>query len=101
MHVITHRRIVAFIAEHPDSEPSLDSWYRIARRATWRSLTHVREQWPSAEAVGDCTVFNIGGNNYRLIAKMYYADQVILIRAILTHRDYDRKGWYGDCNYRP
>ena len=34
MHVISHKRIVDFIAEYPDSEPSLDSWYRIARRAT-------------------------------------------------------------------
>lgn len=101
MHVISHKRIVEFIAAHPDSEPSLDSWYRIALRATWRSITQAQAQWPSAEAVGDCTVFNISGNNYRLIAKVYYADQVILIRVILTHRDYDRKGWYGDCNYKP
>ncbi|MCC6742222.1 MAG: type II toxin-antitoxin system HigB family toxin [Acidobacteria bacterium] len=100
MHVISRKHIVGFVAKHPNAGPSLDGWYRIARRATWLKLTDVQEQWPSAEAVGDCTIFNIGGNNYRLIAKVYYRDQVILIRFILTHAEYGRGGWHGDCNYK-
>jgi mRNA interferase HigB len=61
------------------------------------NLVDAQREWPSAEAVCLCTVFNIGGNHFRLIAKVYYSDQVILVRAILMHSEYDKEGWKNDC----
>lgn len=97
MHVISHKALRTFIAQYPASEASLTSWYRLARKATWGNLVEAQQDWPSAEAVGACTVFNINGNHFRLIAKVYYDTQVLLVRAILTHSEYDKKRWMNDC----
>ena len=47
----------------------------------------------AADLVNDFVVFNIGGNKYRLITDIYYKDQVILVRHVLTHKDYDQGKW--------
>jgi mRNA interferase HigB len=65
----------------------------MAKKAQWRSLAEVRQTYPHADLVGRYTVFNIKGNHYRLIAEINYRFQQILIRAILTHADYDRDKW--------
>lgn len=70
-----------------------------SNRSCWSSLVHVRESWPSADAVGNLTVFNIGGNRYRLITCIDYRYRKIFIRAILTHAEYDREGWKRDPWY--
>ena len=97
MHVISHKAIVQYAAQYPDAATQLDAWYRVARAARWQSLVEVRIVYPHADPVDTCTVFNIKGNNYRLITKIYYDDQTILIRAFLTHAEYDREGWKDDC----
>jgi len=79
------------------AEASLDAWYRIAKRADWSSLADTRRDFPHADAVGTCTVFNIKDNRYRLVAKIYYDHRKLLIRQVLTHRDYDRGSWKNDC----
>lgn len=52
-----------------------------------------REDFPPADLVGQRTVFHIGGNKYRLIARVNYRTQRVFIRAILTHAEYDKGGW--------
>lgn len=100
MHVITRRALVDFARRHPQAEAPLDFWYRAARRSPWRSIAEVRRVFPSADSVGACTVFNIGGNDFRLVTKIYYADQVVLVRAVLTHAEYSKEGWKSDCTSR-
>jgi mRNA interferase HigB len=68
------------------------NWYRITRRANWQSLVDVRND-SHADAVGRRTVFNIHGNNYRLIARVNYRAQRVFILHILTHAAYDKGGW--------
>ena len=48
-------------------------------------------------AVGQFTVFNIGGNKYRLIVEVKYDRQVIYVKHVLTHKDYDKDAWKKDC----
>ena len=93
MRVITRKAIVSFGKLHPDALSALDAWYRTALRARWRSLVETREDFPHADLVGSRTVFNIGGNKYRLIARVNYRTQRVFIRAILTHAEYDKGGW--------
>lgn len=81
------------MALHPNSESSLSSWYKIAKKATWQNIVEVRENYPHADLVGRFVVFNIAGNNYRLIAEIYFDSQLMLIRHILTHSDYDKEKW--------
>lgn len=93
MNTISYRKIREFTALHPNSESSLSSWYKIAKKATWQNIVEVRENYPHADLVGHFTVLNIAGNNYRLIAEIHFDSQLILIRHILTHREYDRGKW--------
>ena len=82
---------------HPDAEAPLRQWYRIAAAAQWSSLHEVRRTCPHANAVvtnaGTLTVFNIGGNKYRLVARIRYDYQLINVRAVMTHRNYDKGTW--------
>jgi mRNA interferase HigB len=100
MHAISRRPIREFIERHPDAAPSLTLWWRLATHATWRDLAETRQDWRSADYVSGLTVFNIAGNTYRLVAYIDYEAQVILVRGIYTHQEYDQKGWHRDPYYR-
>lgn len=91
MHVISYRKIREFATKHADSRQALDDWYRIANKAQWYNLIDVQKVFPSAEAVGSFTVFNIKGNNYRLIVSIDYSKQRIFIKYVLTHAEYDKE----------
>lgn len=93
MRIISKKRITEFGAQHPDSLSALLAWHKLARRATWRNLAEVRRDYPHADQVGNKTVFNIRGNNYRLIAAIHYNTGKVYIREILTHAEYDRGDW--------
>ena len=93
MHVISRKRLKDAALRHPQLEAPLDTWFRITKRAAWRSLADVRNTWSSADAVGKWTVFNIKGNQYRLIAEINYSFGRVYVRAILTHADYSEGGW--------
>lgn len=89
LHIIRKKRLREFYSIHPDSEEPLLSWYRLAKHATWRSLVDVRQTYPSADRVQGRTVFNIKGNDYRLITVIQFDAQRIYIREVLTHAQYD------------
>lgn len=93
LRVISRKRLLEFAREHPDAGEPLDNWYRRTKKAKWKRLSEVRVDYPHADAVGVCTVFNIKGNRYRLITKVFYKRQVVLIRFVLTHKEYDKEGW--------
>jgi mRNA-degrading endonuclease HigB of HigAB toxin-antitoxin module len=62
-------------------------------RPSWHNLMDVRKVYPSADRVGPYTVFNIKGNVYRLIVKIEYRWQMIFVKHLLTHAEYERKEW--------
>jgi mRNA interferase HigB len=78
---------------HGELYAPLDVWYRIARKAEWRSLDEVRGVFPSADGVGKFTVFNVKGNAFRLIVEINYVTGRLYVRSVLTHAEYDRGGW--------
>lgn len=97
VNVITHKRLKEFSAQHADAAEPLDNWYRRARKARWQNLAEVKIDYPYADLVGKCTVFNISGNKYRLIVKIVYKAQAIYVSHILTHAKYDKGRWKNDC----
>lgn len=99
MHVITRSRLVEFWRKHPDAKTSLLLWYKLTTAAAWQNLVEVREVFATADPVGNFTVFNIGGNKYRLIGFIDYGYQKVFIRHVLTHADYDKEGWKKDQWY--
>ena len=97
MRVISRRAIRDFVERRPASRASLDAWYRMTVNAEWKSLMDVRKIYPHADAVGRCTVFNIHGNGYRLISRINYDWQLVYIRGIYTHKEYDEGNWKYGC----
>lgn len=93
MHVISRKRLLEAATRHPDLAAPLDVWFRVAKKADWRSLADVRKTWSSADAVEKWTVFNVKGNQYRLITEINYKGSRIYIRQVLTHAEYDRGKW--------
>ena len=93
MRVISKPAILKFSERHPDALVPLMNWYRIARRAGWGSLAEVRRDFAHADIVGRRTVFNIHGNDYRLIARVNYRTKRVFILHILTHVEYSKGGW--------
>lgn len=90
MKVISKARILEFSKEHPDSEGALTVWYAIISKTVYESFPDLRKTFPSADLVRNLTVFNIGGNKYRLIAAIHYNRKMIFIRNILTHSEYNK-----------
>ena len=87
-----------FARKHAAARASLASWIEIAQSATWKNLQDVRKTFPSADGVSlsgkrTATVFNIGGNNYRLVTVIAYSLQQIAIVEVLTHAEYDKQTW--------
>jgi mRNA interferase HigB len=93
LNVISKRGLQKLGKRHPSTLPSLALWYTLARKAEWRSLSDVRETFPTADQVGDVLVFNVMGGNYRLIVRAAYTKQALYTKAVLNHREYDRKEW--------
>lgn len=96
MRVISRRKLREFWSKHGDAQTSLLLWYQRTTDAQWQNLADVRRVFPSADIVGNLTVFNIGGNKYRLITFIDYESQIVFTRNVLTHADYDKEKWKND-----
>ena len=97
MRVIAERCLMESARElsdkYGDCVEQVRVWYRIASKATWHNLSEVRQAFRHADIVGDKIVFNIKGNDYRLIVQIIYTTQTIYIRQLLTHKEYDKANW--------
>ena len=98
MNVITRKRLSLYAATYPDARQSLLAWHRIVRTARWDSISSVRRSFPTADGVAArskkiVTVFNIRGNNYRLITAIHYDRKRVFILRFMTHAEYDQLNW--------
>ena len=93
MHVISRKRLREFWGVHSDAETPLRAWHKLARQVDWQSFADVRAVFPHADQVGKLTVFNIGGNKYRLIAAIHFNRGKVYVRHVLTHAEYDQGKW--------
>jgi len=71
-------------------QSALDSWFHEVRVAEWKAPTDVARQYANASIVGDRVVFNIKGNSYRLVVGVDYRRQIVFIKWLGTHTDYDK-----------
>ncbi len=94
MHIITKRALKTFYIQHPDAKNHLLRWFRILSKTDYSNLSELRSSFSnSVDSVGNKTVFNIGGNKYRLIASIHFNRKKVYIRRILTHSEYDTGDW--------
>ena len=99
MHVISRKRLLAAGERYgAKASTALES---IAKGFQWGNLNDVRQTYSHADGVvvrkgvekRVYTVFNIAGNDFRLITEIFYDDRTILIRHVLTHSEYDKGDW--------
>ncbi len=91
MRVIALRSLRAFWQRHPAAERPLRAWYDEADRANWRSPADIKRSFRHASILkGQRVVFNIKGNEYRLVAALAYNTGVVFVKFIGTHAEYDR-----------
>jgi mRNA interferase HigB len=104
--VISQSRLKQFWCQpgRAGAEGPLRAWYRhvSSKSEAWRSWADVKAAFANASLVGSCVVFNIGGNKYRLVARVLYPSQKVFILKVLTHAEYDNDRWKDDCGcYTP
>ena len=91
MRVISVRMLREYWRTHPDIEQPLKAWYAEAKKAAWRAPDDIKQRYRSADFLpGNRVVFNIKGNNYRLVVKMHYNTGIVYIRFVGTHTEYDQ-----------
>jgi mRNA interferase HigB len=88
--IIALKTLRSFWEQHPDVRQALQEWYHDAKQATWRTPTDIKNVYRNASFVGNNrVVFNIKGNDYRLVVAVHYNRGMMFIRFIGTHREYD------------
>jgi len=86
MRIVTYKRIMEYSKGHSDAEVPLRFWYSVTRKKEWKSLNDIKRDFNSVDYVGNHRyVFNIKGNNYRLIAIISFNAKKVYIRFIGTH----------------
>ena len=91
MRVIAKSTLRLFWTKHKDSEQQLKSWYKEADEAVWKGPRDIKKDYHSASFLADNrVVFNIKGNNYRLITRINYDYGIVWIRFVGTHGQYDK-----------
>jgi mRNA interferase HigB len=88
--IVTEKRIREFLEREPRSSDAIWRWAELVESENWRNPGELKGTLASASFVGDLTVFNIGGNKYRLTAFVNYRRQIVYIKRIGTHEEYDK-----------
>ncbi len=84
------------------AERDLSAWHKIAVKAEWLNFASVKQTFGSADQVGNCVVFDVGNNRYRLVGRIIYAKGRLYVLKIMDHADYDRLPWPNECGcYKP
>jgi mRNA interferase HigB len=101
MRVISKTRLRRFweTPGHGDAEGPLRAWHTHvgSKTVSWQSWGDVKADFSHASLVGNCTVFNIGGNKYRLITRILYVSQKVFVLRVMTHKEYDKSAWREQC----
>ena len=100
MHIISQSTLRKFWTTHPQSKVGLRYWYKLVNEHKWQSFDDIRKIFPCADLVGNFIVFNISGNNYRLITYIDFPKGKVFIREVLTHAEYDKNKWKKDDWYK-
>lgn len=90
MRVIALPTLKAFWEAHPSAEQPLKSWYQEALTATWSQPAHIKHSYGSASILkNNRVVFNIKGNDFRLVVAIAYGLGIVYVKFVGTHKEYD------------
>jgi mRNA interferase HigB len=99
--IISKRRLRTFWnsrkADSRIAERDLSTWYKLAKSAVWSNYATLKATFGSADCVGDCVVFDVGNNRFRLIGRVRYASGIVYVLKIMDHGEYDTRAWVAEC----
>lgn len=90
MHVIAKRALEDFWRVHPVAQSAFEAWYKLIHQGSFSTFTELLQTFGSADYVAPYTIFNAGGNHFRIITAIHYNRQKVYIRHVFTHAEYDR-----------
>jgi mRNA interferase HigB len=93
MRIISKKPLREFWEQHPESKRMLEDWFRRATHCQATSFSVLRQTFGTADYVDGFTIFDVGGNRYRIAAVVHYDKQRIYVRQVMTHADYDQNEW--------
>ena len=84
-----------------DAEGPLRAWHThvSSKAVSWNSWADVKASHGSASTVGNCVVFNVGGNKYRLVTRILYSSHKVFVLRVMTHEEYDDPNWKKECGF--
>jgi mRNA interferase HigB len=93
MKIINNSALRAFSVVHPQADAPQKGWRRVIEKNRFANWSDLKALFNSVDRVGDLVVFDIGGNKYRLIAYIRFEKQIVYIKAVLKHQEYDKGAW--------
>ena len=91
MRIIALKTLKLFWEKHPDAESPLRAWYTEAKKAAWKGPRDIKAEYRTASILrNNRVVFNVKGNSYRLVVAVRYEFQLVYIRFLGTHAEYDK-----------
>jgi mRNA interferase HigB len=90
MWVITKKRLKDFYRKHPTAKTPTLTWLRLMQSGRFKDFNDLKRVFATADYTEGLTVFDIGGNNYRIVADVVYKKGRVYIKEVLTHSDYDK-----------
>ena len=93
MRIISNRCLREFAERFPEANTVLQAWRKAMEKSEFPHWGALKAAFPSVDKVGDETVFNIGGNKFRIAANISFAAQILWIKAVMTHAEYDKGAW--------
>jgi mRNA interferase HigB len=91
MNVISKKTLVLFFEKHPNAKSALEAWHAEARKAQWQTPDDIKKEYASASFLKDNrVVFNIKGNDHRLIVHIDYKRHIVRVKFVGTHAEYDK-----------
>ena len=90
MRVISNKALTEFAMVHRDADAPLQAWRKILETGAFSNYAELKGAFNATDKVGDFYVFDIGGNKYRVISSIHCNRQMLLVRHVFTHKEYDK-----------
>ncbi len=90
MRVISNKALASFSATHPNANEPLQAWRKIIESRSFANFAEIKTTFNSVDKVTDYYVFDIGGNKFRIVTAIHFNNQIMYVRHVFTHKEYDK-----------
>jgi mRNA interferase HigB len=102
--IISRRRLRQFWEsrkhDSATAQRDLSAWHKLAKNADWPNFAAIKQTFGSVDQVGNCAVFDVGNDRFRLIGRLNYTRGIVYVLRVMDHQEYDERLWIDDCGCR-